>query len=60
MECDNVIAITIATALKITYQRNASEEQEAQTAAMLKLFFVRSWGALRTPLHLAYLGSLPE
>lgn len=39
MECDNVIAIKIAPALKITYQRNASAEQEAHLAAMLKLFF---------------------
>lgn len=35
MECDNVIAIRIEPALKITHQ---SEEQEAYRAAMLKFF----------------------
>lgn len=38
MDCDNVIAIRIAPALKITYQRDAREEQETHTAAMLKFF----------------------
>ena len=40
MECDNVIAIKIAPALKIPYQRDAIEEQEAHTAAMF--FFIYS------------------
>lgn len=37
MECDNVIAVR-TPALKIAYQRNASEEQEVQMEAMLKFF----------------------
>lgn len=41
MECDNVIAAR-TPALKITYQRNASEEQEVQMEAMLRFFIYSS------------------
>lgn len=40
MECDNVIAISIAPALKITYQRKASDQPWAWRAAMLKFYFL--------------------